>query len=178
MVIWKVSISFPKQNKTQVKPFGPPSVLLSQLPSGDETFSRSQKGLFTVMFLKPPESLPKIKWEDYSIEHHGNCECYSLQGITYLQDFQKVCLCFCFWNLQNRFLHKKKKKRVSIGPLVSCECNSLRVIKSVWVTMCIDGLSWGLNPLCRHQIILEIPPSPSVCVGGLSRRGWRAALKA
>ena len=40
----------------------------THLPSGDKTFSRFQKGLFTFLFLKPPEPFPTpIKWKEYSI---------------------------------------------------------------------------------------------------------------
>ena len=54
----KVPYTFSDPNNVQVKTIGPPSVMLSQVFSGDKTFSRFQKGGLPPLKLKPPVPLP------------------------------------------------------------------------------------------------------------------------
>ena len=52
----------------------------------NKTFSSFQKGLFTLVFLKPREPFPiPIKWKEYSIGPLGSLRADSLRGIKQFQ---------------------------------------------------------------------------------------------
>ena len=53
----------------------------------NKKISSFQKGLFTLVFLKPREPFPiPIKWKEYSIGPLG------VRGIKHFQGFKKACL--------------------------------------------------------------------------------------